>query len=62
MIPGDPGAVEAAAGALGTAGGEFVEARDSVAAHGRATTAEWTGPASMMALAKSASVIFGSPA
>jgi len=54
--------VEAAAGALGTAGGEFVEARDSVAAHGRATTAEWTGPASMMALAKSASVIFGSPA
>jgi len=45
--------VEAAAGALAVAGGEFVEARDSVAAHGRATTAEWTGLASMMALSRS---------
>jgi len=45
--------VEAAAGALAVAGSELVEARDSVAAHGRATTAEWVGLASMMALTKS---------
>jgi len=53
VIPGDPGAVEAAAGALATASGEFVEARDSLAAHARATTAEWAGLASIMALVKS---------
>ena len=48
-IPGDPGALEAAADALQRAATDLTSARDALTGHGRAATAEWTGPASSAA-------------
>ncbi len=51
-LPGDPEAVEEACRQLAAAALAVGACGDSVAAHGRAITADWTGPAAPLALAR----------
>jgi hypothetical protein len=51
-LPGDPAAIEDACRQLGAAARSVQSTGESVAAHGRAITADWTGLASPLALAR----------
>jgi hypothetical protein len=51
-LPGDPDAVRAASDQMAVAGRALQAAHESVAAHGRAVVADWTGLAAPLALAR----------